>query len=295
MYFVIGANGYLGMYYIKNILEKTRENIIAVARTVPIEQRERVQWVSCDITDESQVMNLNREYFLKSKDNKIIYLVAYHHPDMVEKNQRIAWDVNVTSLSRFLNAAENVKYFFYPSSDSVYGESIDGKIFCEEDELRPVNRYGLNKCIAEQLVIGYGYHVVRYPFLIGHSLVATKKHFYDIIVENITLGKPMRMFIDSYRSALSFDAAAGIVVDLIEGNYKKIPQVLNVCGDDALSKYDIGIMIAEKLHVSKDLIQPMSIYDTSCGIFEAKRASSTLMSNQRLKDLTGISEIKLML
>lgn len=294
MYAVIGANGFLGSYFIKNILKETEEEIIAVARMIPQSNDPRIQWVSCDITDSTSVNKLNRDYLSKSKDNKIVYLAAYHHPDLVEKNPRIAWDVNVTSLSRFLNTAENVKCLFYPSSDSVYGESISQKVFSETDELHPVNRYGLHKCVAERLVTGYGYNVVRYPFLIGPSLLKQKKHFYDVIVENITGGRPMDMFVDSYRSALSFDDAAGIVVDLIENHTENVPQILNVCGDDALSKYDIGLMIADKFGVSRELIRPISIYGGS-GVFEAKRASSTLMSNQQLKDILGVSEIRLAL
>ena len=295
MYFVIGANGYLGSYYIKNILEKTQEDIIAVARTLPQKKEcNRVRWVACDVTDAESVDQLNRKYMTQMENNKIIYLAAYHHPDMVEKNPKIAWDVNVTALSRFLNTAENVKWFFYPSSDSVYGESIDNYIFHEEDALRPVNRYGMHKCVAEKLVTGYGYHVVRYPFLIGPSLLEKKKHFYDVIVENIMQGRTMDMFMDSYRSALSFDAAAGIVVDLIENHGENIPQILNVCGDEALSKYDIGCMIADEVQVPRDLIRPISIHQDP-GVFEAKRASSTLMSNQKLKSILGVSQIKLTL
>lgn len=295
MYIVIGANGFLGAYFIKNILDKTEDNILAVARSVPQwECDPRVKWVSCDVTNPTNVEDLNCNYFTSSTGNKIIYLAAYHHPDLVEKNPKIAWDVNVTALSRFLNTVENVKCLYYPSSDSVYGESVDQYVFSENDALNPVNRYGVHKCVAERLVTGYGYNVVRYPFLIGPSLLKKKKHFYDAIVENITNGHPMEMFKDSYRSALTFNDAAGIVVDLIESGRDDIPQVLNICGDDALSKYDIGLMIAEKFHVSSELIQPISILDNS-GVFEAKRASSTLMSNKRLKGILGISELKLTL
>lgn len=99
---------------------------------------------------------------------------------------------------------------------------------------------------------------------------------------------------DSYRSALSLNTAAGIVVELIEGGRQDIPLILNICGDDALSKYDIGLMIAEKLQVPSELIRPISILDNS-GVFEAKRVSSTLMSSKRPKDILGISETKLTL
>lgn len=292
MYCIVGASGFLGSYFIKNILEKTDEDIIAVARKKQSSSSSRVQWVSCDVTSRDDVRELNRKYLNTGEPHKIIYLAAYHHPDLVEKNPEIAWDVNVTSLSHFLNAVKNVACFIYPSSDSVYGESINMRVYSEQDDLHPVNRYGVQKSVAERLVTGYGYHVLRYPFLIGPSLSTQKKHFYDVIVERITSGQTMDMFADSYRSALSFDYASGIAVDLIERHMESLPPILNVCGDDALSKYDIGLMIADKSNVPRELIRAISIKGSS-GIFEAKRAASTLMSNQLLKSIIGVSEIKL--
>jgi dTDP-4-dehydrorhamnose reductase len=221
-------------------------------------------------------------------------LAAYHHPDLVAKNPRVAWDTNVTALSRFLNTVENVKCLYYPSSDSVYGESYDQHRFVETDPLKPVNRYGQQKCVAETLVTAYGYNVVRFPFLIAPSLIPGKKHFYDVIAETIQRGETMEMFADSYRSALSFDTAAELTVRMMESYCEAYPKVLNVCGDDDLSKYDIGLMIADKLGVSRDLIKPISIESTS-GIFEAKRASSTLMDNTLLKHTLGLQQVKLVL
>lgn len=291
MYTIIGANGYLGTYMIKNILERTDETILAVARHIGKPQNRRINWVACDITKADEVERLNREYLSKCNKNKIVYLAAYHHPDLVEQNPRIAWDVNVTALARFLNIAENVHCFYYPSSDSVYGESLAEYAFKETDILAPVNRYGRHKCIAEKLVIGYGYNVVRFPFLIAPSLVAGRKHFYDLIVDTLTQGKTMEMFSDSYRSVLHFDAAAMLTIEIMETYKTEYPSILNVCGDDALSKYDVGCMIADKIGMPRRLIKPISI-KTNTGIFQAKRASSTVMDNTLLKQTLGLKEVK---
>lgn len=291
MYTVIGANGYLGAYMIKNILERTDETVLAVARHIGESQNSRIHWISCDITKADEVEKLNREYLSKCCENKIVYLAAYHHPDLVEKNPRIAWDTNVTALARFLNTVENVHCFYYPSSDSVYGESHAEYAFKETDILSPVNRYGRHKCIAETLVTGYGYNVVRFPFLIAPSLVPEKKHFYDIIVDTITQGKTMEMFSDSYRSTLNFDTAAYLTIEMMETYKTTYPPVLNVCGDDALSKYDVGCIIADKVGVSRQMIKPVSIEDNT-GIFQAKRASSTVMDNTLLKQTLGLKEVK---
>lgn len=296
MYIVIGANGYLGAYIVKNILEKTDDFILAACRSPgENESSKRVLWLSCDVTKDADIQLLNEKYLRHSKSNKIIYLAAYHHPDMVEKHPHIAWDINVTTLSRVINSVENVACFLYPSTDSVYGESFDNYHFVETDALHPVNRYGRNKVAAETITAMYGHHVVRYPFLIAPSLT-NKKHFYDFIVETLLQGKAYEMFSDSYRSSLDFNTAAKLTIELCEkiANEEDVPNILNLCGDKSLSKYDIGLMIADKINVSRELIRPISIA-SSTGIFEAKRASSTLMDNGLLKKVLNVETIQLKL
>ena len=199
MYCIIGANGFLGSYILKSILNKTQERVVACCRDISLVgdtlKDERITWKNLDICDFDAVNSFCNEY--KDEDKKIVYLAAYHNPDLVEKNPRIAWNTNITALSFFLNAMENVSAFYYPSSDSVYGNSIDGKVFKEDDKTNPVNTYGKQKALAEKIVNTYGYQVVRYPFLIGTSLLSSKKHFYDYIVENLRSGDGMDMFSDS--------------------------------------------------------------------------------------------------
>lgn len=292
MYCIIGANGFLGSYILKSILNKTQERVVACCRDISLVgdtlKDERITWKNLDICDFDAVNSFCNEY--KDEDKKIVYLAAYHNPDLVEKNPRIAWNTNITALSFFLNAMENVSAFYYPSSDSVYGNSIDGKIFKEDDKTNPVNTYGKQKALAEKIVNTYGYQVVRYPFLIGTSLLSSKKHFYDYIVENLRSGDGMDMFSDSYRSTISFRQAADYLVDLIEMGDKH--PVVNISSDKALSKYDVGIIIAGKLGVDKSLVRAIKVEDSE-GIFVAKRASSTIMDNKLLKSIFKLNEISL--
>ena len=292
MYCIIGANGFLGSYILKSILNKTQERVVACCRDISLVgdtlKDERITWKNLDICDFDAVNSFCNEY--KDEDKKIVYLAAYHNPDLVEKNPRIAWNTNITALSFFLNAMENVSAFYYPSSDSVYGNSIDGKIFKEDDKTNPVNTYGKQKALAEKIVNTYGYQVVRYPFLIGTSLLSSKKHFYDYIVENLRSGDGMDMFSDSYRSTISFRQAADYIVDLIEMGDKH--PVVNISSDKALSKYDVGIIIAGKLGVDKNLVRAIKVEDSE-GIFVAKRASSAIMDNKLLKSIFKLNEINL--
>ena len=126
MYCVIGANGYLGAYILKNVIEHTNDEVIATARNVEVVyQHPRIEWIRFDVTDKHLVEQLLTK--IKGVDDvKIVYLAAYHNPDLVEKNPVLAWDINVTALSYFINKLGKIKSFFYPSTDSVYGKSLDG-------------------------------------------------------------------------------------------------------------------------------------------------------------------------
>lgn len=290
MYLILGGDGFLGTYIIKNILSSTDEKIFATTRMVTGNEYEsknsRVCWEKCDITDFDNVESLRSKFAGNINEMKVVFLAAYHHPDEVVKHWDTAWHVNITCLAYFLNCFRECKCLYYSSTDSVYGESIDGYAFSEKDLRRPVNPYGKQKCIAEDLVIGYGRHVARFPFLIAPSLVEGRKHFYDVIVDELSAGREMEMFSDSYRSSLHFNDAAGILIELIEKHFNELPEAINICADQPLSKYEVGLMIADKLGVNTNLVKSMRVGDGG-GIFKTKRAKSSIMDNSRLRQLLG--------
>ena len=286
MYLIVGANGFLGSYIIKNILENTRESIVGAGLGISeCISTERIKWIECDVTSSKSVDNLINN--VDKQDLNIIYLAAFHKPDDVEKKPNLAWSINVTALSSFINKVDFAKSFYYASTDSVYGNSFNGHHFKENDPLNPVNQYGHNKCAAEAIVVHKGRNVVRFPFLISPSL-ANKKHFYDEIVDTIKSGKTIEMYVDSFRSSLSFDNASLLLVSLIEkGNN---PSIVNICGDLDLSKFEVALRIAEIEKLDKTKIVPVSISKIQAN-FITKRADSTLMDNGLLKQILGIESI----
>ena len=102
----------------------------------------------------------------------------------------------------------------------------------------------------------------------------------------------VEMFSDSYRSTLSFNQCAYYLVALIEKFGACPEKVVNIAGDDVMSKYDAAIALADKYGLDKSLIKPVSVTQTT-GIFKAKRAASGTLDNSKLKSLLGIKEIHL--
>ena len=291
MYLIIGASGFLGRYCIKNVLEKTNENIIATysAELPQYTDNPRVKWQLLNVTDLDSVNLL-----AKSVDNKtkIIYLAAFHHPDKVEEFPEFAWNVNIVALANAVNAFHNAKCLYYSSTDTVYGEGNKDKKFVETDKYAPVNLYGKNKVLAEQITLAKGFNVVRFPFIFGPSLVPGRPHFFDKIKSDMENGKIVEMFNDSYRSTLSFNQCAGFLVDIIERFGACNEKVINIAADNGMSKYDAAVVLADKYHLDKNLIKPISVKSAS-GIFKAKRAETAVLDNTKLKTLLQLKSIQL--
>lgn len=289
MYLIIGANGYLGRYMIKNILELTQDDILATDITFHDSNNNRVQWHKCDITNYEDLQALYNK--TKNEKLKVLFLAAYHHPDAVAQNPGIAWNVNIVALARFLGLFDNIDTLYYPSTEVVYGEMKD-KPFKEDSALNPVSRYGELKTVAEKMVNVAGYNVVRFPVLMGPSLIPGKPHFYDIIVDTVKKGETMEMFVDQKRSMIDFDTAAKFVITLMETKEAHKYPIVNICGDEALSKYELGVRICKAHGLDESKIKAISMDDNN-QIFQVKRAKSTLLDNSLLKRILNLKEIKI--
>ncbi len=293
MYLIVGGSGFLGRYLIKNILSFTSDNIIATySSNCPVYNHERLKWAKLDIKNYDEINDLNNILTTDGKGKKLIYLCAFHNPDEVEKNPKYAKQINIDSLNYFISKYNKFNCFYYSSTDVVYGEGSKNYFFKEEEELKPVNLYGRHKVLAEQIVQEKGGNIIRFPFIVDHSMVETKKHFFDRIYEKLQLNQPVEMFYDSYRSSLGFNQCAKYLVNLIEKYIDCNEKIINFASDTPTSKYEIGLKICEEFNFDKNLIKPISI-NNSNSIFMAKRAKSAVMDNSKMKKLLNIDKIEL--
>lgn len=290
MYVLIGAGGYLGSSCIQSVLQLTKERIVATAGDLAqVKEHDRIEWMICDVRDDLWTDQWMEKLSIGGEPVKVIYLAAFRKPDNVQQNPDLAWEINVTSLRqviRKLQGKEDITVF-YISSDSVYGESRNGFHYKETDPVRPVSFDGYCRCAAETLILRAGYHVIRFPFLVSSALT-NRSYFYDRIVAAARTGEKIMLYEDVFRSAISFDHAADLLVRLIEQG--EVPDIINICGDDDLSDYDIGRMIAMRERLDAANLIPVPAAESWYG-FPVKRAVSVLMDNRVLKGMLQLSHI----
>ena len=141
--------------------------------------------------------------------------------------------------------------------------------------------------------MAYRHNVIHYPLLIGTNLTK-KKHFYDVIVDDLKASKKVEAFCDSYRSSIDFNSASLYCLQLIEKFDEENIGAVNICSDAALSKEDVILQIAKKHGFSADNVVPISAQKMN-NIFVAKRANSTLMNNSKMKKLLSLTSVELVI
>ena len=288
MIVVLGC-GFLGQYIIKELNQQPKEKIIATYRNNRNAQfySGKLTWIPFDITKETDLANLKT--MCRNEPINVFYLAGCHNIDYVYHNRDQARQVNVLALDRFLNKFGNIQSLFFASSDCVYGENTDRiKRFKETDETNPINIYGAQKKEAEQLVLSKGYSVVRLPYMLGPSL-SKKRHFYDSIVRSLADAKPLQLIDGLRRSVLSYQQVAAILVRLLIEHQH--PAILNIAGDTSYTKYEMGLHIANALgYSSQSIIKQSTAFMAE--LFVDARANTTVMDNQLLKKVLGVSTLE---
>lgn len=291
MYVIAGAGGFLGSYLIKSILEKTDETIFALSRTdyVYSATNPRVTVMTGDLRDDGYLSAVAEK--MKNDNLKVIYTAACHNIDYVAAHPDEAYHMNIRVPEMLLSKTGSAEKLLFTSSDTVYGEG--GKhAFDEADETCPISIYGGQKLEAEKVFTARGGTALRLPLMFSKSIAPAKRHFCDTVCENLRNGIPMQLVKGAVRSTLDYGTVADIIIQL--SMKRELPDVLNIAGDDPLSKYELGLLLAESIGADKSLLVPVDVFGNAPAE-GARRADSTVMSNIRLKKLLDREEIKIKL
>ncbi len=245
-----GANGFLGHYLTKQLLE-VGATVIATGKGVcrlPFAGNENFFYTTLDFTNEEEVYKVIHTH----KPEVLVHAGAMSKPDECELQKEEAWFVNVKSTSFLLAAAQtNNCRFVYISTDFVFDGTTG--MYSETDIPNPVNYYGQTKLEAENLVQLYphSWAIVRTVLVYGKPL-SGRTNILTIVKDKLKAGETYKVVTDQVRTPTYVeDLVAGIIAVVI----KSKTGIWHIAGEEIMTPYEMACAVANYLHLDKNLLQ----------------------------------------
>lgn len=255
---ITGANGFLGYYLTKNLLQK-EYNVIATGKgecRLSFNGQKGFTYHEMDLTDPFSVHDM----FEKYKPSIVVHAGAMSKPDECELDQWKAYTVNAEgTVTMLINAAEQKSFFVFVSTDFVF----DGEkgMYKEDDKPSPVNFYGKTKLEAEEAVKEYEYDwaIVRTVLVYGKP-VSGRSNILTIVKEKLEKGEEYKVVDDQVRTPTYVEDLANGIIAIIE---KKAKGIYHLSGKDVLTPYQMALKAADHLGLNASLIKKVTAADFS--------------------------------
>lgn len=280
---VTGANGFLGYYLVKQLLEKAH-SVIATGLgecRLPFQEQKNFEYHTLDFTDPYSV----HDVFEKTQPGIVVHAGAMGKPDDCELNPMKAYLVNVEGTMQIaINAAECKSFFVFISTDFIFDG--DKGMYTEEDAPRPVNYYGRTKMDAEAIVQDYEHDwaIVRTVLVYGKNKTG-RNNILTLVQEKLENGEEYTVVDDQVRTPTYVEDLAKGIVSLIE---QRATGIYHLSGKDVLTPYKMAILAAEYLGKDKSLIKKATRENFNQ---PAKRPLHTGFVIQKAENILGFKPI----
>jgi dTDP-4-dehydrorhamnose reductase len=236
---ITGSSGMLGIA-LCNVLSKDDSYKITGIdiNKKPLVGKRPPSFLSCDITDYSQVVNAVKE----ARPDVIIHAAAYTDVDGCELNHEKAETINSIGTQYVAKAAqESSAGLIYISTDFVF----DGEKrvpYTEGDLPNPISAYGRSKLEGEKYIMeimtNKKFFIIRTSWLFG----AGGKNFIDTILKKAGQEKTLRIVSDQFGSpTYAVDLAEAIKNILaLYGKREDIYGIYHITNSDDCSWYKLA-------------------------------------------------------
>ena len=241
---VTGARGFLGTN--AGVYLRGRARLIGQARAAAdSELYEAI--IGLDLRHATQVGDLVREV----NPDVILHAAAISGHETSANDPEQAHAVNVVATEAIARAAADIgARMVHISTDAIFPGTTGN--YAEDDEPEPFSYYGETKLAGEEAVrrTVEDHLIVRTNFF-GWSETA-RKSVLEFFVNSLRDGTSVRGYPDFIVTSIYVQALLDSIWRL--GEIGAVGTV-NVASSDALSKYDYGILVAERFGLDADLIE----------------------------------------
>ena len=224
------------------------------------------------------------ERFAKSleeiKPDIVIHAAGLTNVEKCESEPDLAFHVNVEIAEVVAKVCfQKGLQLVHISTDHIF--SGKKSLLSESQPLEPINKYGETKAEAEALVLkAYPKALVIRTNFFGWG-TSYRKSFSDNIIEGLRAKKQLVLFDDVFYTPILVENLAFAVHDLID---QQMHGIINIVGDERISKYQFGIKIAEKFGLDCKLIK-RGFFDEISGLVQRPKDMS--LNNLKACELIG--------
>lgn len=247
---ITGGSGLLAINFARRFRET--HDIVLALHARPL----KMEGVHAEFLDLSTPGTI-RQTLARLAPDYVIHTAAITNVEQCEADPELARRVNAQLPRRVATACHAFGCgFVHISTDHLF-EGRDALVD-ESARVVPLNTYAASKAAAETFVAAAhpASLVIRTNFF-GWG-PPWRQSFSDSIVTNLRKGNPIRLFTDVCYTPILVDPLADAIVDLVEGGHAGC---FNVVGDERLSKFAFGVLVAQIFGLDGNLVVPATISD----------------------------------
>jgi len=251
---ITGGGGLLG-YYLNNAISQSHD-ILTFYHSKPGNCL-KYNSLRVDISDYIRTERVINEF----KPDVIIHSAAVSSPKKTEGIlSKDVYRTNVEATKHLAEFSSSVHArIIYTSTDLVYA-GYRGSMLKEDGKLNPMSLYAETKLMGEEKIKEYAdnYTILRTALLYGLGYGETLNHF-DMMFNSLKNKRTVRLFHDQFRTPLSFQEAARIILQLLTVTTRN--EIINFGGTEPLSRLELGEILCAIAGLDKSLIEKISMYD----------------------------------
>ena len=223
----IGGAGFIGSNllkqfdtdkYLLHVLEPEDANISRLDKA-------KVTIHRCSLSDVGTIQGILTTYNIQT----VVHLVSTLIPGSTYEEYKDEFKTVIFPSIEIMEicAKEKIKFVYFSSGGTIYGNRNEMKPFSEEDEVSPISYYGWSKQIMENSILfmhrtkGLPYLIIRPSNPYGHGQnIYAKQGLVAVAIGKILEGKPVEVWGDgsSIRDYIYINDLAVSVYQLIERN-----------------------------------------------------------------------------
>jgi dTDP-4-dehydrorhamnose reductase len=218
--------------------------------------------------------------FDDARISMVVHAAGFTNVEKCEAKPDLARHTNVELAGNVAKACAKLGLpLIHISTDHLFSGEIP--MLAESSPVTPVNVYGRTKAEAELHVLeAHPLALLIRTNFYGWG-TSYRRSFSDVIIEALRSGKDLNLFTDVFYTPILVDTVAIAAHDLID---TKVTGIVNIVGDERISKYEFGIRIAEEFGLDAGLIKPGLLADQ---VALVQRPYDMSLSNQKISKLLG--------